>query len=200
MSDLFKSSEIRWFSSEREPMESIFKDLPGKTEAGGQERTDYYLNTGLDHTGIKIREGRHELKLKRASDERIESIGTIEHWAKWSSAEEQNILNTIEKAELSDWIPVRKKRLLKVYAISKDGKNFSNVHGYTDDGCGVEFTILKIDNQRVYTFGLEAWGRFHKSGDNLIKVFRYLKLNPDLFQNTKCMSYPEYLRTFLNPR
>ncbi|NNK71837.1 MAG: hypothetical protein HKO94_01470 [Flavobacteriaceae bacterium] len=197
MSNLFKSSEIRWFSSEKESLESIFRSLPGEFD-NAQERTDYYLITALANTGIKIREGRHELKLKRDSDEFIESIGTIEHWAKWSSTEEQNILNTIEDIHLSDWLAVIKKRFLKIYSVSKNGKNVANAYGFVHDGCGVEFTILKIDDQMVYTLGLEAWGRYHKSGDNLIKVFRYLKLNPDFFKNTICMSYPEYLKNFIN--
>ena len=199
MSNLFHSAEIRWFTREREPMASIFE---GICSAFGQpfkfmpERTDHYLNTGLDSTGVKIREGNHEIKVKREDDTLINDIGRIENWSKWSSGEELNILNTINESHLKDWIPVRKKRALLVFEITKK-KDVIPTADYVDDGCGVEFTSIVIGNELYYTFGLEAFATNNSETENLVRVWQHLNLRKEYFNTAYCMSYPEFLKLHL---
>ena len=193
MSDLFKSTEIRWFSPEREPLESLFRSLPGEFEVNAEERTDHYLNTKLTSAGIKIREGKHEIKVKRETEEFLEGIGTVEHWAKWSISEEKNILNTINQNQLTDWIAIEKKRWLKLYSVSDSRDSVLPVKRYLPDGCGVEFTEIRIADLNYFTFGLEAWGSKFSSRENLELVFQYLNLKQSDFEGLDCMGYPEFL-------
>ncbi len=199
MANLFHSAEIRWFSDEAEAMETIFRNLPFQNPRHGNdtfppqpERTDYYLKTGLLSIGIKVREGNHEIKLKSDKNEFVQEIGNIEHWSKWSSSEELNILNTIDNALLADWIAVNKKRFLKVYEVKKD-KSVDYTTEFVDDGCGVEFTKLTVDGDTYYSFGMEAFCTFNSGVDNLAATWNALGLKRSLFRGLRCMSYPEFL-------
>ena len=120
----------------------------------------------------------------------------IDHWVKWSSSEDKNILNTVDINLLSDWLPVKKLRYSKSYTISDTSGKIKSNTGFTPDGCGVEFTELTIDEKKIFTFGLEAWGTNSSSKDNLISVFRSLNLKSDYFKGTSCASYPEYLSIY----
>lgn len=182
-------------------METIFRKLPFQSSGSGEksselapqpERTDLYLETGLLSCGIKVREGNHEIKLKSDKDEKVEEIGKVEHWSKWSSSEELNILNTIDRSLLGDWIEVRKKRFLKVYEIKKD-RSVAFTTEFVDDGCGVEFTVLNVDGDTYYSFGMEAFNTFNSGIENLLAVWNAFGLKRSQFKGIRCMSYPEFL-------
>ncbi|MDT0645692.1 hypothetical protein RM545_03230 [Zunongwangia sp. F260] len=118
----FKSSEIRWFSREKQVLWDVFENLqksgPGNPE---EERTDFYLSSNTPNSGIKIREGKHELKVKTDKDEKLE-FGLLQHWSKWSYAEEENILNSVNSNLLDDWLKLTKNRAKKSYKITAEEK------------------------------------------------------------------------------
>ncbi|MGB0932170.1 MAG: hypothetical protein ACPGVB_15410 [Chitinophagales bacterium] len=191
----FKSTEIRWFSSSKEELWNIYQSLPQVGEGIREsDRIDYYLQTDSLNTGVKIRQGNHEIKVKYREDE-LQKYGLIEHWQKWSTKEEQNILNTIDPQLLEDWIAIEKKRFKKKYEIW----NFDEVHftdkDFLDEGCGVEFTELKIGSNReiVYTFGIEAFGTKNDSRDNFLAAIQYLKLDFSVLEEFDSFGYPEFL-------
>ncbi len=193
---LFKSAEIRWFAWEKETLWSVFNKLspegPGRQES---ERTDYYLRADLDNTGIKIREGNHEIKVKSGRDE-SHPFGLVQHWMKWSTLEEDNILNTIDHQLLEDWIAVEKKRFKKSYKILGPEQLIFHEDGWMNDGCGVEFTevtILSI-KRTVYTFGLEAFGDKYTSRENLFTALHHLPLDLTALQAYDSIGYPAFLR------
>ncbi len=193
---LFKSAEIRWFAEEKGTLWSVFEQLlpegPGKREP---ERTDYYLRTDLDNTGIKIREGNHEIKVKSSRDE-FHPFGIVQHWMKWSSLEEDNILNTIDLELLVDWIAVEKKRFKKSFEILEPGKLAFHKDGWMNDGCGVEFTEVSIPSleRTIYTFGLEAFGDKYTSRENLFTALHHLPLDLRTLQAFHSIGYPAFLR------
>ncbi len=201
MQNPYYSTEIRWFSYNKDKLLSLFKSLPFMGEKiypkrHEKKRTDYYLKTGSHNSSVKIREGRHEIKVKSNIDEIMPSIGVIEHWAKWSVVEQNNILNSIPANLLSDWITVEKLRYLKKFEISKNNGDVNPTNGFPDDGCSVELSILTINNNEVYTFGLEAFGTYRSTKDNLIDTMDFLKLKSKLFDKMDRMGYAEYLAKF----
>ena len=191
---VFKSSEIRWFSKNRELLWNFYTDLPKKGEGIREsDRTDYYLRSGTVNTGIKIREGNHELKLKRDTDEKLE-MGIMEHWIKWSRSEENNILNTIDHKFLDDWISVEKIRFKKSYEIKEDRLRLLSGE-FVDEGCGAEFTELHLErlDQPLYTVGFEAFSASENQRANLLHSLRLLEVDLSVFKDLDSYGYPQLL-------
>lgn len=192
----FKSSEIRWFSADRKVLSDLFNSLPkiglGKTEP---TRTDYYLQAGLSDTGIKIREGNHEIKIKTSPDE-LRHYGKIEHWIKWSSSEKENILNTVSIDRLSNWIAIEKRRFKKVYIIANGKPVVSESDEFVEEGCGIEFTELLLPQlgKTFYTFGMEAFSTNNCERNNLTSTLNHLPINWFELENHLSCGYPEWLK------
>ena len=191
----FKSSEIRWFSRDRETLWDLYKKLPVEGEGSREEdRTDYYLKSGTVNTGIKIREGNHELKVKSGDDEDL-GFGIIEHWIKWSASEQENILNTIDDKWLDDWTGVKKKRFKKSYEIINQEELKNSGEDFVDEGCGAEFTeifLIELD-VRLYTFGLEAFSINGHQRENLNLCLDHLEIETEELRKIDSFGYPELL-------
>lgn len=191
----FKSSELRWFTTRKDALWELYENLP-KPGGGIREpvRTDYYLKSGTIHTGIKIRGGNHELKVKCGMDEKLEH-GVMEHWIKWSTSEEENILNTIDDELLGDWIAIKKKRFKKSYKIinSKKIEWVDNI--FPAEGCGVEFTEIYLQRLEhpLFTFGMEAFSSSNHERKNLVNAIKILNLDFSPFQEFDSYGYPQLL-------
>ena len=192
---LFKSAEIRWFSNQKEPLLSFYKAVPpvgkGILES---ERTDHYLVLNSTNTGIKIREGKHEIKLK-SDDDLISKWGTIEKWKKWSYDETADIINSIDDRLLSDWIGINKKRMIKKYDLGTNKKIENIMNERVSEGCGVEFTEISIEGNSAvyYTLGLEAFSKSGNMIENLLTTIDYIKLKPEKLNELVQCSYPAFL-------
>jgi len=190
------SSEIRWFSKDKSLLKEIFDKLPGNG-IPEKERTDYYLlNTGAD-VGIKIREDKHEIKHLCTDREPTKDLGPIEHWVKWSTDPQNNILNTIPRQLMRPWLAVTKSRQKKKYGIHPATGQFICTEGRPDDGCGVEHTQITIGEGEWYSLGLEAFGTYHSSRKNLLDTIEYTDLKVPRHAEITCMGYPEFLKTVL---
>jgi hypothetical protein len=169
--------------------------LPNEGEGAREpDRTDYYLKSGTVNTGIKIREGNHELKVKRGDDEMLD-YGVMEHWIKWSTTEEVNILNTVDDELLGDWIAVKKKRFKKSYEII-NRKKLERVDGiFPAEGCGAEFTEIQLRRLEypVYTFGMEAFSSSSRERENLLKTIEILEIDFSPFKEFDSFGYPQLL-------
>lgn len=192
---IFKSSEIRWFSKDKELLWEFYENLP-ETGEGTREsdRTDYYLRSGTVNSGIKIREGNHELKVKRNPDEELD-FGMMEHWMKWSRSEERNILNTIDQKMLGDWVPVEKVRFKKSYEVT-EGEGLRYLSGeFVDEGCGAEFTELRLGKleQPLFTVGFEAFSAKNRQKENLLNTLKILDVDLSIFKNLDSYGYPQLL-------
>ena len=196
----YRSTEIRWFSEHHDPLWSIFRDQyqsgPGISEP---LRTDYYLRLDLSNTGIKVREGNHEIKIKSEPDI-SEEFGMIEQWIKWSNREKENVLNSVGPELLEDWIPVDKKRFKKRYMLNGKGELHFTEHGYLESGCGLEFTEIYFPsvNLEFYTLGLEAFSDTSNSRSLLYKVLKQLNLKFHLLKDFRSCGYPRFLVDFFS--
>jgi hypothetical protein len=194
---MYYSTEIRWFSQDRDKLFNIYQNLIGDG-VKQDDKTDYYLLSNNVNTGIKIREGKHEIKVKTAADENT-NIGVINDWVKWSTEEKANILNTIQGIYLNEWLSIKKGRLIKKYDLGSRDGTITNVDPKKRlvHGCGAEFTELTVDKTHEwYTFGFEAFGDFKHSKQNLFKTIRYLELDNVDFSAHECLSYPGFIRKF----
>lgn len=86
---MLTTAELRWFNRGTLPSEtSHWFDCLGEALAPPEERVDLYLYLpGCDYLGIKLRQGRLEIKWRQAELEivrfgdRVE--GKAEKWGKW---------------------------------------------------------------------------------------------------------------------
>jgi len=168
----------------------------GKRES---DRTDYYLLSNLVHTGVKIREGKHEIKARSGQAE-TRPFGLVEHWIKWSSDEKENIINSIAPHQLVEWMAIEKKRYKKLYEVT--GKNVlqPSKKDYVDDGCGVEFTYIFIpsEKKRLYTLGLEAFATRYTPQHNLYLALDQLELDLAHLKDLDSYGYPEMIKRLVN--
>lgn len=191
----FKSTEIRWFSPHKEELWNLYQSLPEQGNGIREsDRIDYYLQSDSLNTGVKIRQGNHEIKVKCQADE-PQPYGLVEHWLKWSTKEFQNILNTINSELLGDWTAIDKVRYKKKYEILPNSEVMYSTKDFLAEGCGVEFTELKIGTSRdlFYTFGIEAFGTAYDSRDNFFAVMDYLNMNFAVLKELDSFGYPEFL-------
>jgi hypothetical protein len=178
---MFQSIEIRWFFQGEipEPIHGWFH--PSGEREPPAVRTDHYLHIpDTDSLGIKLREGRMEVK-QRIGEVEVWKLneqvqGSIEQWQKWSYALNDAALVGKDLGEYPDrWIGVEKQRWLKMFAISDEGEVHPARPGiYLDNGCGWELTNVKIKgvNEAWWTIGFEAFGDQSRTKKTLHTMLR----------------------------
>lgn len=194
----FSSSEIRWFSPKEKLFRQLFDELPGGNVTAEPVRTDFYLRTDSHQTGVKIREGNHEIKVQSAADEALD-FGVMQDWLKWSVPEKNNVLNAVDKEFLIDWVEVRKLRFKKNYDVSDGNPIFKPAGQFLDEGCGIEFTKIELPQfqQSVFTFGLEAFSTQNRCRENLLLTLKSLNVDFCRLQNEQSCGYPQWLSGLL---
>ena len=193
----YHSAEIRWFAPDRNVLWEIYNQLPPRGPGHREpDRTDHYLQADLAHTGIKVREGNHEIKVKLAPDEPSD-FGTLQHWIKWSSAEAVTLLDVVPADLLGDWIAVEKQRHQKHYALTTTGELRPADPADLSEGCGVECTSLHLPalNLTWHTLGLEAFGPSGRRRDILLTVLRETELVNLIPEQAISRGYPAFLRS-----
>ncbi len=199
---MFDTTEIRWFLKGRIPFKvgEWFENCPGEWHAQPQ-RTDYYyrLREGKS-LGIKIRQGRIELKERTSSPEIVHIqrnvIGVIEDWRKWGLelSEELDVENWQHFSGRS-WLPVKKSRRLRMYGLASDSTLISQefIQGSV---CQVELTSVFVQNSMWWSLGLESSGVQANRKETFLDVANELLRNVEGFRLLKddSMSYPEWLR------
>jgi len=161
---MYPTVEIRWFYQGKVPT-AVFDWFTAIDDELVKEpaRTDYYLHPLVhDGMGIKLREGRIEIKQRIQTMQTIQVgqqiSGLVEQWQKWSFLlSEQNEFT--ESIEVSQWIAVRKARQIQSFR-SEWGKKRptrSPVLPMEAD-CRIEFTDLLVQDKQWWTLGLESYG------------------------------------------
>ncbi|MBE9492068.1 MAG: hypothetical protein IMY70_04225 [Bacteroidetes bacterium] len=201
------SAEIRWFIKGKIPP-TIFDWFIGLNDnyINQAERIDYYLLLQSDDSlGIKLREGRVEIKQRTNQIGNItpgENVaGIAEKWRKWSF--ELNEANQILSDELikNEWCSVSKTRILVNYGISQDNIVAQKEEVIYKNGCLTEITSLKINNENWWTFGLEAYGEENRLLDNLVLISHLILNDKSTIQLTlhDSLSYPGWLKRMNDP-
>jgi hypothetical protein len=146
---MYSSAEMRWFFEGDVP--ETVRAWFGTEGRGGDEaeRIDEYLTLpGCESTGVKLREGRLEIKARTSAPVTValpgDGLGRREGWVKWSlSLSELESLRESLAAADEDWVFVRKRRRLRKLAI--DGGRVTEVDAKTTglgDGCQIEIASL----------------------------------------------------------
>ncbi len=154
------TAELRWFYRGTLPEETLQwfqQDQLGKYVAP-EEREDVYLYLPeCEYMGIKLRQGRLEVKWRKAElgvvgfGDRVE--GKAEKWGKWlcedPSAESFQLAGVVGKS----WVSVKKVRTQRLY-----------------ENCAVELTQLNIWGNDWWSLAFEAVGDDVSLVDNLQTV------------------------------
>jgi hypothetical protein len=216
------STEIRWFFQDRKEIAGIekwFSDFHLELDDGDFERQDYYLKMSSETKfGLKIREPKKEIsgkwKGKLEAKILIKELAAIElengnsgranQWTKFSfslqAGEEtlEEIMATYLHDNYSDnddahWIKMEKNRILLKYDIEQ--KKFIKGEVLINEGCGIELTAIRINDNLYYTFGLEAFSVTGRHEQNFFETLHYVfsKLKVPFLSTSNSLTYPEFL-------
>jgi len=201
---MFPSVEARWFYGGTIPPQVLqwFREERGSLEEPAY-RVDYYLRLpDRDSLGIKLREGRLEIKQRHRRYGPIElherATGLVEHWRKWSF-ESTQVSDRFPQAMVSDpsWIGVSKWRRLFRYRITKDSDVVPmDAVEYPEQGCDLELTTVKVEGREWWTWGIEAFGEETALQRNLMLVVTQIFAThgpPIVLGASHSHSYPAWL-------
>jgi hypothetical protein len=173
---MYTTAEVRWFHRGRAPahVEAWFRG-GGREPTVQSVRVDRYLRlVDGEHLGIKLREGRLEVKQRERSlsvtrfDAR--AAGVMELWRKWS------VPLAVGPHQVSgdpgtSWIEVEKERALCRYGLLEDRRIVAtSTDCYPDHGCDLELTAVQVRGREWWTLALEAFGPSGSVCENLLSV------------------------------
>ncbi len=201
---VWESAEIRWFYEGDIPsdVQDWLAQVPGIPDQQ-PVRIDHYLRlAGDDSLGIKLREGRIEIKQRLGRhgivtfNQRV--AGLLQTWRKWSFPLAPVGDPSGSPGPASSWIAVHKERRLHRYAlVDQDRLLSAATDHYPLQGCDLELTRLSVARQRWWTLALEAFGPEDTLRDTVLlagqHLFRYA--DPPLLEARSSRSYPTWLCT-----
>jgi hypothetical protein len=162
---MFVSTEVRWFFQGPMPPGVLAWFYTVEKPQEQPSRVDYYLDLGAyDSLGIKLREGRIEIKQREAQHGTAHFgsrfAGAMERWRKWSWDLAGPGTGLAQGGNSSPaWIGVGKKRWLVTYqtggeegiAPAPDGEAI-------EQGCQVELSRIQAQGQASWSLSFEAFG------------------------------------------
>ncbi len=164
---MFKSREVRWFfKDENKDIASWFRSRQLDFNYISP-RTDYYhlptLSSGL---GIKIREGRLEIKHLVSGPYTGELYQdrpvSYEEWIKWSFEIRNNDPETraiVQDLKQDNWLAVHKRRMaVKIGEEPSGALTVYKLDMGISRGCQLEYTELEVGGELYYSVGLEWFG------------------------------------------
>ena len=181
---MYPTTELRWFAEGGipGPVGSWFEQCQGEI-SGHLARTDFYLRVSdSDGLGIKIREGRLEIKQRTRQIGLIQLhqrvVGLVEQWRKWGFVLEPNqTLSDITGRSETGWIRVKKDRNLRRYQLASNGLlkpigEVSVAPGAVGTeqvrGCDVELTSIQVARRRWWSLAFEAYGQVNSTHEDLL--------------------------------
>jgi hypothetical protein len=184
---MLASAEVRWFFRGDPPVEmgEWFRD--GELWTQQPDRIDEYLVLpGCSTTGIKLREGRLEVKVQTEGPVATEYPGGVrghrDGWVKWSrSVGIAERVRAFLRAGDERWVRVRKDRALRGFSL--DGASHDGDPREVDAGgerprrgCGVEITEVRVlapAESTWWTLGLEGFDDGGGAAECLDRVARF---------------------------
>ena len=193
-----KSVETRWFLPGIAPPEVVlwFQDEMAMPQP---PRVDTYLHTpGVHDLGIKLREGRIELKqrLNVLGQHTFHPLvtGVVESWGKWGFP--VNAANSEGEALSGAWIPVAKERIIRRYQVTLGG-DIRAIPGWLFplQRSTIAIANIVINDTTWWSLNLEVVGTD-------IDLFNALRVTADLafmksgfptLSTAQSYSYPQWL-------
>ena len=205
MIEFLHSAEVRWFLREEpelaDRLSNWFKEghcVPSP------ERTDsYLLFPGCESIGVKLREGRFEIKAIRGASETVrygpDITGRADTWVKWSHKEEavDSWIKALGK-EPEGWIQVNKERWIRKFSLDTGKPEEVKEDEWPDEGCNVELASVEAGGSNWWTIAFEAFGTANTVRRNLHLVAEHFFLRnapPIPLYSTNSCSYPVWLHT-----
>jgi hypothetical protein len=183
------SAEMRWFWAGN-GKDAPFRALGTRLGLGPAEvRTDHYLVFPGSGVGVKMREGRLEIKQRLGSRAETDWEGIMEHWVKWSADAAPDHFRGN-----GTWRAVRKSRRLLVLVRGEAELVPAPPESDPGEGCNLELTELEMNGTRAWTLGFEAYGASRREQLLESVLRRYaadLRAIPVLIGQS--MGYPEWL-------
>jgi hypothetical protein len=194
---MFPTAEVRWFFRDEPFPPSLLFD----TSNAPSQRTDWYAPAG-EHSGVKFREGRLEVKLRVASlGERAfkGARGHVEGWQKWSVEMPLGDRPSEKLLHAAGWIGVTKLRHLRTFAI--DGTAICQLDRLGGSGVQLEWTKLTVCGENVseqtwWTVGFESSGPPVELDRNLTLVADHVFASnhlPAIFRGNNSCGYSHWL-------
>ncbi|MGD8330076.1 MAG: hypothetical protein PVJ49_11625 [Acidobacteriota bacterium] len=202
---MLASSEVRWFFPGDPPEEVTSWFFAGVAPAGRARRVDrYLLMPGCDTVGIKLREGRFEVKARCGPSEACAYPhgvrGRQAAWIKWSRAVDDRRPPVPGGEER--WVAVAKRRSLRGFALAggaNDPQEIDARGARPTRGCSVEITrveLIDAESSRWWSLGFEAFDEHGDGREPLERAARFLfgETPPPLTLTSEAsMAYPEWL-------
>ena len=201
---MISTVEARWFFQGlcSDEVSDWFSSVTG-VDVMPEIRTDEYLwLPGMTSLGVKTRGQNIEIKLRSREHGAVKlgpsAIGMIEQWRKWGfGVEDAPGEIDLAKYHVSEWIPIRKQRLLQRYEIKGGSEiNPTDIESYPAAGCEVELTAVELRDQRWWTLAFESYGE-ESTLVNSLKLTSATILNlgsPPRLPETRSFGYPEWLQ------
>ncbi|MUL35602.1 hypothetical protein [Gloeocapsopsis dulcis] len=208
---MLTTAEMRWFNPGKLPegvLQWFEQDQLGYL-APAEEREDIYLYVPeSEFVGIKLRQGRLEIKWRKAElgDLQFGKVtGKTEKWAKWlcedasnESFQPQDVMG--KKA----WVSLKKMRTQRKYRISpeqtivaisvNDSSDCAECSAGGDRTCSVEITQLEINSNPWWSLAFEASIIDESPLANLKCVAEWIFENyPGELQIENSYAYPTWL-------
>ncbi len=199
------TAELRWFERGTLPEEIehwFGQDCLGGQRSPAEEREDVYLYTpGCEYLGIKLRQGKLEIKWRKAElgvvrfGDRVE--GKAEKWVKWTCEDPTDeMFKPAGVVGKGSWVSVKKVRSQRQYQVLP-GESITPVpvNESINQGCTVELTQLDINGNAWWSLAFEAEGEDNCLMDTLQAVATWVfksYRNPKL-QVQDSYSYPSWL-------
>jgi hypothetical protein len=203
---MWPTTEVRWFyqlSGSPAVPEFVwqwFRNLPGDLDAQ-EERVDHYLRLPEPAAlGIKLREGRLEVKCRLAQLGQVvlgsQAAGQIEVWGKWVLAEPEQVGASFHQPDLS-WRAVIKQRWLRCYQPDHE-PSFAIPPPEAELGCDLELAQVHLGDSFWWSLALEAYGRSPVARQTFLLQVATRILGagrPPGLDPVASMSYPRWLAT-----
>ncbi|MFB2897711.1 hypothetical protein ACE1CI_32740 [Aerosakkonemataceae cyanobacterium BLCC-F50] len=206
---MLTTSEIRWFARGTIPpaIENWFTaDVLRENDRPLEQRDDLYLLIpGCEFLGVKLRQNRLETKLRVTElgilQFRNNVIGAAEKWLK-TTCEDPKLesLITPEVVAKGQWVKVEKARSQIRYLVADDySLTPASTEETSQEGCNVELTQLRVNDNPWWSLGFEASGTDDKLISNLETVAKKLFQTfpePQL-KLVNSYAYPKWLSLFI---
>jgi hypothetical protein len=191
--------EIRWFF-DRLPLD-ISRQFSRPDEV--EQRTDWYSLPCNPLCGIKLREGKLEIKLKRDTlgERSLEPVsGHLEAWRKWSLDFASHAGPSPGELSATGWLPVHKRRRMEHY--HNTGSQIASTAERPENGCELEMTELTVGARRYWTVGFESVGPADLLEHNLMRTFHHVVARGGFIESCRpenSLGYAQWLAQ-LEPR
>lgn len=203
---MLATTELRWFFAGTVP-QSVADWFTAHvcTDPPQPPRVDYYLRLDDDDSlGIKLRQGRIEIKQRAASGELVQlgerAVGQVEAWRKWGFAladADAHLAGLADDA--AHWLGVWKQRRWCLFDVGENGRITPAPMGtILERGCACELTEVRLTHAALpwWSLGFEAFGAAGDQRERLLQVaqqFLQLPHAPGLPAENS-YSYPYWLR------